>query len=333
MTTVPDYAQAGMLRRPEFFDGAFHAIEGEPSVSNIMLTAGLDYTVSKQDIYFPHPDGISDPIRSQKHSVPWLHDNLTGKRWPLDVTVGRETYTTIQNDPIVTAITEVASAIGMTIEGAATFNSGGRVAMWGEFGDEFQIKGDPHQKVWVARWSHDGSWSAGFKAYVGRRWCGNMIPGQIMGAGSKAEVSIKHTKSSEFKVPLLAEAIATSMVSVEDYERVFLRLYDRKVEPQDLDKFLSTLFPIDPLVEQAPEHLLTAGQKRSKTMAMNKRAAVRDVFYNSFTQEDLRFTAAGVFHAAVEAFDHRMSGDRGYKIVNGDDIKAKAQALELALAI
>lgn len=333
MTAVPDYAQAAMIKRPEFFDGVFHQIEGEATVSNIMLTADLDYTVTKGDVFFPHPDGVSDPIRSQKHSVPWLHDHLTDRRWPLDVTVGRDTYTTIQNQPIVEAIVDVAQAMGITIEGAATFNSGGRVAMWGEFGDEFQIKGDPHQKVWVARWSHDGSWSAGFKSYIGRRWCGNMIPGQIMGAGNKAEVSIKHTKSSEFKVPLLAEAIASSMAAVEDYERIFLRLYDRKAEPADLDKFLTTLFPLDAIIEQAPEHLLTAGQKRSRTMTLNKRSAVRDVFLNSLTQDDLRWTAAGLFHATVEALDHRGSGERGYKIVNGDDIKAKAAALELALAI
>lgn len=327
---VPDYA----LDKTEYFDGIFTTIDGTASYEDLMLTGGLDYTVTKQPIMFQHPQG-DDPTMSKKLAVPMWRDNLTDETGFIDVAVGRESYTVLQNHPLTQAAAEVGQAGAGLIEwkGITVYQNRARIALYGTIGDTFNVAGDPHQRIAVMRWSHDAGWSAGFKAFVGRIWCGNMIPGLILRTGVRSDVSIKHTKSGEVKVQTMADAIAASTVSIEAYEKIFLRLYDRKVEPSDLEGYLTTLFPISKVIEQAPEHLLSAGEKRSRTMALNKRAAVRDVFLNSGTQENLRWTAAGLFQAVIEAADHRSSGDRGKRIIEGADTKAKAEALELALAI
>ncbi len=329
---IPAYA----IDKNVFFDGVFRAVDGDASASDLLLTGDLDYTVSKQPLFSAHPDGMSDPKRLEKFSVVWGKDNLTGSQWMIEAPVGAETYTTLQNHPIVDAAAEVGQAGAGLINwrGVATFQSKARVAMWGTIDEEFTLPGgDKHQRIASLVWSHDGGWSLGFKASIGRIWCGNVVPGIILSTNRRSTVRIKHTRSGEVKLQTLAEQIVANTVDVQDYERLFLKLYDRKVEPADLDKFLQTVAPVDQALAAAPEHLLTAGQKRSLTMARNKQAAIRDIFLNSGTQENLRWTAVGLWHAAIEALDHRASGDRGWKIIDGQSDAAKRQALEVALAI
>lgn len=329
-SNVPQYA----LNNNEFFDGIFTAIDGDASYLDLILTGGLDYTVSKQPVMYQHPGG-QDPKISEKWSVPMWTDNLSGETGFIDVTVGRDSYTILQNHGLVEAAAEVGQAGAGLInwQGMTVYQNRARIALWGTIGDEFTVAGDPHQRIAVMRWSHDAGWAAGFKAFVGRIWCGNIIPGMILSTGNRSDVSIKHTKSGEVRVQTMADAIAAATVSVEAYEKIFLKLYDRKVSPTDLEGYLTTLFPLSKAIEQAPEHLLSAGEKRSRTMVLNKRAAVRDVFLHSSTQENLAWTAAGLFQAAVEASDHRSNGERGKRMIEGTDTKIKAEALNLALSL
>lgn len=335
-STLPTYA----LSQQEFFDGVFSNIDGTGTYEDLMLTGNLDYTVSKGVVMYQNPDGNTDPWLSQKHSVPLITDTLTGEVSHLDLTVGRDTYTILQNHPLAHAAAEVGQAgLGLVNwQGVVTSHGRGRVALWGTVGEQFTIADDPHQAIAVMRWSHDGSWAAGFKSFVGRLWCQNIIPSLILGVGrtgmqKQSSVTIKHTKSGEVKVQTMTDAIAAATVDPSQVERTFMSLYDTKVEPTDLEEYLRKVVPFSEALLAAPEHLLSTGEKRSRTIAMNKRAAIRDVFMHSDTQENLRWTAAGLFHAAVEAMDHRSSGDRGMRIVDGADEKAKVEAFRLALAI
>jgi len=131
----------------------------------------------------------------------------------------------------------------------------------------------------------------------------------------------------------LQGVVIAAIAQLDEYDKAMERLMDIKIRDYEFDRYVETLVPIESKLLNSPYDLLSTGQKRSLTMAANKRDAIRGVYYGSPTQKNLRGTAAGAFHAAVEAYDWRFTGDRGKRLLTGqdDDFKARAQHLALAL--
>lgn len=320
----------GALNGAKWFDGLLADIRPDADANGAMLDAALHYTVSKEPLYTSGP-GSDEPSRSVRHRAVWTHDLLTGRSQFAEAIVG-EDYEPIQNQPIVEAMYQLKDSGMVDWKLGGTLNGGMRCFLHGTIGEQFEIDGDPHVKGILASWSHDGSSTLRVTPFVTRLWCANQIP-SMFGRARRGGVVIRHTKSAGIKMETLAGSVASALLQVEEYEQVMVRLLSiQGITKQGVEDYIAKIVPIPDALIQTPDHLLTTGQKRSLTMAQNKRAAIREIYWSSETQENLRGTAAGLFHAVVEASDHRFSGNRGVRQLTGTDVALKVEALEYALA-
>ncbi len=317
------------LNGAKWFDGLLADIRPESDAAGIMLDTAMHYTVSKQPLYTSSPDS-DEPIRSEKHRGVWTHDQLTGQSRFAEAIVGVD-YEPIQNQPIVESMYELQASGMVTWAMGGSLNGGMKCFLHGTVGEEFDIEGDKHIRGILASWSHDGSSTLRVTPFATRIFCANQVPSMF--GKRRGGVAIRHTKSAHIKMETLSASVATALLQIKEYENVMARLMQRKgLQAWEVEEFIAKVVPLDPKIAQAPEYLLTTGQKRSRTMAENKRAAIREIYFTSPTQENLRGTAAGLFHAVVEASDHRFSGNRGVRQLTGADVEIKATALEFALA-
>lgn len=318
------------LNGAKWFDGLLADIRPESDAAGIMLDTAMHYTVSKQPIYTASPDS-DEPTRSVKHRGVWTHDQLTGQSRFAEAIVGVD-YEPIQNQPIVESMYELQASGMVQWHMGGSLNGGMKCFLHGTVGEEFDIEGDKHIRGILASWSHDGSSTLRVTPFATRIFCANQVPSMF--GKRRGGVAIRHTKSAHIKMETLSASVATALLQIEEYEQVMARLMQRQgLQAWEVEEFIAKIVPIDPKIAQIPEYLLTPGQKRSRTMAENKRAAIREIYFTSPTQENLRGTAAGLFHAVVEASDHRWTGNRGVRQLTGADVEIKSTALELALAV
>lgn len=295
------------------------------TTDGILLDVDMNYDMLKGDIRIPHPDGVSDPFVDTKHSAVLARDRLThGIEYTQGITGKEFTYT--QNSIIVDALRQLQDAGFLTLNMGGCIDNHTKCFIHFSVGDEYSINGDPHMRGGLVRWAHDGTASLSVRSGATRLFCLNQVP-----SFSNSWFTIRHTKSAEVKLNDLQYAIVESMAALDKYDKVMGELMDVKITDDEFVRYLERLVPIDPLLTDKPYDMLTQGQKRSLTMAQNRRAAVSDVYFNSPTQENLYGTAAGAFHAAVEASDHRFTGNRGQRMLTGADAGFKDHALQYAL--
>lgn len=308
------------------FDGALNPITSD-TTDGIMLDLDMAWQMSKQPIRVLNPDGVSDPFTDPRNMGVVAQNLLTGEYQYTEKVVG-DGFTFTQNQPIVDALRRLAEVGIINLNLGGTFDRHTKCFVHATVGDEYQIGGDPHRRGVLFKWAHDGSAALSVKPGTTRMFCLNQVPS--FGA---SWFTVKHTKSAEIKMQELEGMVVKAIAELDAYDRLMERLLDIKIMDSAFDEYVNGLVPIDPLIAKQPEHLLTTGQKRSRTMAENKRSAVREVYFTSPTQSNLYGTAAGAFHAAVEAFDHRFSGNRGQRVLSGQDTEFKDRARSLALAL
>lgn len=327
-------AYQGAVKGVRYFDGALSNIQAGDSVDSVLLDTDLAWTMRKEPVMSTNPDGVSDPKISERHSAVWATHELTGQHEFTESIVGKDSFTFTQNRPIVEAFMEVASTGMITPTMGGSLDKHTKAFMHFQVGEEYAIRDDLHKKGLLVAWGHDGSASLTVRPMVHRISCLNQV--QAFGRysrGEKALFTIRHTKSALPKMESLVDTIVSAIATLDGYDKMMEELMDRRILDAEFNNYVNSLIPIDPKIADKPEHLLSTGEKRSRTIAENKRAAVRDVYYGSETQVELRGTAAGAFHAAVEAFDHRFTGNRGRRLLTGADEVFKSQAADLALAL
>ena len=327
-------AYQGSVSGLKAFDGLLSKVDADQRIDNILLDTDLAWKMSKTEIAAVNPDGISDPSISEKHSGVWATHELTGETQFTESIVGRESFTFTQNREVIEQLWQLVNAGLLVPTFAGSIDRHTKAFMHFHAGDAYEIDGDPHQKGFIATWAHDGSGALNFRPMVHRLFCLNQVPmGRFYQGSAPAVISIKHTKAATWKMATVARQIAESLDQMEAYDRFMGQAIERLITGKQFNQFVERLIPIDPKIADKPEHLLSTGEKRSRTIAENKRAAVRDIYMHSATQSNLFGTAAGAYHAAVEAFDHRFTGNRGRRLLLGQDEAFKATAADLALAL
>lgn len=299
------------------------------TTSGILLDLDMAWTMTKQQIRVLNPDGVSDPWVDDTNYGVVGKNQLTGEYEYSQAIVGKG-FTFTQNEPIIEAIRQLQDAGVIKIGMGGTLDSHTKCFVHATVGDEYLIKDDPHQKGILFRWGHDGSASLSVRGSVTRLWCLNQISSFQQG---KAWFSVRHTKSAEVKMQDLQAQVIAAVAALDAYDTAMERLMDVRITDEAFTNYVNSMIPIDRKILDKPEHLLSTGEKRSLTIARNKRAAISEVYYTSETQENLRGTAAGAFHAAVEAFDHRFSGNRGQRLLLGQDAEFKSTAQQFAFAL
>jgi hypothetical protein len=117
------------------------------------------------------------------------------------------------------------------------------------------------------------------------------------------------------------------------YSRVAKQLQDVKLDDQLATEFFKRVWNLDSKIEHAPIDMLSQGEKRARTIALSARRTAMDIYEGSTgTQEELRGTGYGAFHAVVEWADWFSSKDetiRAERTLLGSSDEVKGRALEL----
>jgi len=314
-----------------YYDGVLSPISPEATVTDVLLDTDTAWHMHKEPL-FTSAASSDEPLVSERHAAVWATHMLTGEQMFTEAVVGKESFTFTQVQPVVEAFLEVAATglITPTMGGGIDHHT--KAFFHFKVGDDYRVVGDLHGKGLLLGLAHDGTASLSLRPDVVRYDCLNQVRAFGRYRSGRSLFSIRHTKSADLKVPFLSKLIVEAVSTLDGYDQMMRDMYERKVYESDFDHFLARLLPMPEYYTGTPVAMLTQGQKRSITMTENRRAAVADIYHNSPTQENLRGTAAGLFHAAVEASDHRFSGDRGRRMLFGRDEEFKNRAAELALA-
>jgi hypothetical protein len=146
---------------------------------------------------------------------------------------------------------------------------------------------------------------------------------------------MKHTTNSVLSVNDIRNITQLTYSSIQQYEEVAGVLLERKVDEHQVKNIFKSVWALPSTVEDAPEHLLSQGEKRQRTIALTGRESAWNIYSQSSTQENIRGTAFGVWQAVIEHADHYASGGadrRAVATISGRNDKIKNKALGLVLA-
>ena len=102
-----------------------------------------------------------------------------------------------------------------------------------------------------------------------------------------------------------------------------------------LINFFKAVWPLPTTVEDKPYMLLTRGERKQQTIATDARAKAFAIYSESETQENIRGTAFGAWHAVVEHADHYAAGGASRlaaATLSGRNDKVKTRALSLLVS-
>jgi hypothetical protein len=90
------------------------------------------------------------------------------------------------------------------------------------------------------------------------------------------------------------------------------------------------VFPLPSKIEEAPYELLSTGEKKQFTNAIRAREQSFNIYSASPTQENIRNTEFGMWHAVVEWADYNAKGKNlAVSTMAGRNDGVKTRALEL----
>jgi len=211
-------------------------------------------------------------------------------------TVG-ERYKEVQNEELFSFADNLLDG-GATWESAGSIGNGRRV-----FGclsiDRDVVVGDDKTKMYlVVSTSHDGSKAVQASITPVRVFCQNALNFALKSA--KQSFKIRHTSTVEGKITMAREALGLTMKYADEFEKEAELLYSMAVTDKKFHKIIETLYPM-------PE----ADVKGALTKWENKTDLVKNLYFNSPTNENIKGTAWGVVNALTERLDYYRVARKG----------------------
>jgi phage/plasmid-like protein (TIGR03299 family) len=218
---------------------------------------------------------------------------------------------------------------------AGEYNNGANIWMVMELPTGIQVANDPHAAFLLVQSSHDGSCAVRIRPIIERLYCSNQINRIIKGKHKNAYTYVmKHTTNSKLSVNDIRNITQLTYDSIQQYETVASTLLQRKVDERQVRNIFKSVWALPSEIEQTPDHLLSQGQRRQRTIALNGRESAWTIYSQSPTQENIRGTAFGVWQAVIEHADHYASGGtdrRAIATISGRNDRIKDKALDLVL--
>jgi phage/plasmid-like protein (TIGR03299 family) len=245
-------------------------------------------------------------------------------------------YKIVQNMEVFSALDTLVDSGDARYTAAGEYNNGANIWMVMELPAGVQVANDPHAAFLLVQSSHDGSCAVRIRPIIERLFCANQINRIIKGKHKNAYTYVmKHTTNSQLSVNDIRNITQLTYDSIQQYETVAGVLLDRKVDERQVKNIFKSVWALPSEVENAPEHLLSQGQRRQRTIALNGRDSAWNIYSQSPTQENIRGTAFGVWQAVIEHADHYASGGsdrRAIATISGRNDRIKDKALDLILA-
>jgi len=311
------------------------------SASEAARQAGLDWTVQLTDMQatYKQPISNSDTFTHRlevprRQAVLKFMPNTSVPESVIGV-VG-DKYKVVQNMEVFSALDTLVDSGDARYTAAGEYNNGANIWMVMELPVGIQVANDPHAAFLLVQSSHDGSCAVRIRPIIERLYCANQINRIIKGKSKNAYTYVmKHTSNSELSVNDIRNITQLTYDSIQQYEVVAGTLLQRKVDERQVKNIFKAVWSLPSEIEDAPDHLLSQGQRRQRTIALNGRDSAWSIYSQSPTQENIRGTAFGVWQAVIEHADHHASGGsdrRAIATISGRNDRVKDKALDLILA-
>lgn len=309
------------------------------SASEAARQAGLDWNVMLADMEAIVSNSVNEfetvtdhyPVPKRQAVLKLGKDNENQV-----IGVVGDKYKIVQNMEVFSALDTLVDSGDARYTAAGEYNNGANIWMVMELPVGVQVANDPHAAFLLVQSSHDGSCAVRIRPIIERLFCMNQINRIIKGKHKNDYTYVmKHTTNSELSVNDIRNITQLTYDSIQQYETIAGTLLERKVDDRQVRNIFKAVWTLPSEVEDAPEHLLSQGQRRQRTIALNGRDSAWNIYSQSPTQENIRGTAFGAWQAVVEHADHYASGGadrRAIATISGRNDRIKDKALDLILA-
>lgn len=307
------------------------------SASEAARQAGLDWNVTLADMLAVYKEPMNEyESRTMHYDVPKRQAVIKIGKESNDVigVVGNK-YKIVQNMEVFSALDTLVDSGDARYTAAGEYNNGANIWMVMELPIGVQVANDPHAAFLLVQSSHDGSCAVRIRPIIERLFCANQINRIIKGKHKNAYTYVmNHTTNSELSVSDIRNITQLTYDSIQQYETIAGTLLQRKVDERQVKNIFKSVWALPSEIEEAPDHLLSQGQRRQRTIALNGRDSAWNIYSQSPTQENIRGTAFGVWQAVIEHADHYGSGGsdrRAIATISGRSDRIKDKALDLVL--
>jgi len=308
------------------------------SASEAARQAGLDWNVMLADMEAIVSNKVNEfetvtdhyPVPKRQAVLKLGKDNTNEV-----IGVVGDKYKIVQNMEVFSALDTLVDSGDARYTAAGEYNNGANIWMVMELPIGIQVANDPHAAFLLIQSSHDGSCAVRIRPIIERLFCANQINRIIKGKHKNAYTYVmKHTTNSELSVNDIRNITQLTYDSIQEYETIAGTLLQRKVDERQVRNIFKSVWALPSEIEQAPDHLLSQGQRRQRTIALNGRDSAWNIYSQSPTQENIRGTAFGVWQAVIEHADHYGTGGsdrRAIATISGRSDRIKDKALDLVL--
>jgi phage/plasmid-like protein (TIGR03299 family) len=310
------------------------------SAASAATQAGLNWTVRTGEL-----QAVSTPITIDEHGVtPATYIDVPKKqaiiREDNSTVIGivGTKYKVVQNMEVFNALDTLVDSGDARYAAAGEFNGGSNIWMVLELPRGISVANDPHAAFLLVKTSHDGSSSVVVKPIIERLFCANQVNGLISNSKKKYNeytYRMSHTTNQELSIADIRNITNLTYQAIDDYELTANRLLDIDFSREQAVNFFKKVWALPSTVEDKPYELLTRGERKQQTIAKDARAKAWSIYSESETQENIRGTAFGAWHAVVEFADHYAVGGPerlAAATISGRNDRVKTKALSLLVS-
>ena len=306
------------------------------SAAEAAKQAGLDWTVSMQPLQAYVTNSVNEyesvtdyyPVEN-KQAV--LKHGTDGNNSVIGV-VGNK-YKLVQNIEVFNALDTLIDSGDARYAAAGEIKNGSQVWMVLELPQGVQVADDPHAAMLLVKTGHDGSSSVIIKPIIERLFCANQINGLINGKKyNNYTYRMSHTTNQELSISDIRNITQLTYSAIDDYQNTANRLLSVKMSRDKAVDYFKRVWALPSEIESAPISMLSKGQLKQRTIALNARDKAWMLHSESPTQENIRDTEFGAWQAVIEYADHYGVGgaDRlAAATLSGRNDKVKTKALSL----
>ena len=310
------------------------------SAASAATQAGLNWTVRTGEL-----QAVSTPLSIDEHGVtPATYIDVPKKQAIIRednnsvIGIVGTKYKVVQNMEVFNALDTLVDAGDARYAAAGEFNGGSNIWMVLELPRGISVANDPHAAFLLVKTSHDGSSSVIIKPIIERLFCANQVNGLISNSKKKYNeytYRMSHTTNQELSIADIRNITNLTYQAIDDYELTANRLLDIGFSREQAVNFFKKVWALPSTVEDKPYDLLTRGERKQQTIAKDARAKAWSIYSESETQENIRGTAFGAWHAVVEFADHYATGGPerlAAATLSGRNDRVKTKALSMLVS-
>lgn len=311
------------------------------SAASAATQAGLNWTVRTGEL-----QAVSTPLTIDEHGVtPATYIDVPKKQAIIRednnsvIGIVGSKYKMVQNMEVFNALDTLIDAGDARYAAAGEYNGGSSIWMVLELPQGVEVANDPHAAFLLVKTSHDGSSSVVIKPIIERLFCANQVNGLISNRNGNRNrkyneytYRMSHTTNQELSIADIRNITNLTYTAIADYQLVANNLLSKTMTREQTLNFFKQVWALPSTVEDKPYDLLTRGERKQQTIAKEARDKAWAIYSQSETQENIRGTAFGAWHAVVEFADHYASGGAerlAAATLSGRNDKIKTKALSL----